>query len=157
LDIPAQEVLQDALEHYQGTILLVSHDRYLVDRLATQIWELRGGRLHVFEGNYRQFLDYRAAGKPTRQSGVRYGNRPGKSAGLTVRVSRDASWQRDQALATLEADIAKREAALQRLGEDIQVAGDEGAFEEMHRLSWKYAQVQSDLENLMANWEELAV
>ncbi|HEY3289411.1 MAG TPA: ABC-F family ATP-binding cassette domain-containing protein, partial [Anaerolineae bacterium] len=38
LDIPAQEVLQEVLEQFSGTILLVSHDRYLVDRLATQIW-----------------------------------------------------------------------------------------------------------------------
>jgi ATPase subunit of ABC transporter with duplicated ATPase domains len=40
LDIPAREALQEVLENFQGTILLVSHDRYLIDRLATQIWDL---------------------------------------------------------------------------------------------------------------------
>ncbi len=40
LDIPSQEVLQAVLDAYQGTILLVTHDRYLVDALATQIWEI---------------------------------------------------------------------------------------------------------------------
>jgi ATP-binding cassette subfamily F protein 3 len=44
LDIPAQEVLQAALERFEGTILLVTHDRYLVNKLATQIWELEDGR-----------------------------------------------------------------------------------------------------------------
>jgi ATP-binding cassette subfamily F protein 3 len=43
LDIPAQEVLQQVLEQFEGTILLVSHDRYLIDHLATQVWELREG------------------------------------------------------------------------------------------------------------------
>lgn len=59
LDIPSQEVLQEVLEQYVGTIVLVSHDRYLVDRLATQIWELRDAHLHVFDGSYQQFLAMR--------------------------------------------------------------------------------------------------
>ena len=56
LDIPAQEGLQEVLENFAGTILLVTHDRYLVDRLATQIWDLRAGHLRVFKGTYREFL-----------------------------------------------------------------------------------------------------
>ncbi len=60
LDLPAQEVLQAGLEQFDGTLLLVSHDRYLVDRLATQVWELRDGRLHVFPGPYTEFLAARA-------------------------------------------------------------------------------------------------
>jgi len=62
LDIPAQEALQEVLESYPGTILLVSHDRYLVNRLATQIWELHGGRLSVFKGSYHEYLARRTAG-----------------------------------------------------------------------------------------------
>jgi ATP-binding cassette subfamily F protein 3 len=56
LDLPAQEVLQETLEAFPGTILLVSHDRYLVDRLATQIWEVRGERLVVWGGGYRDYV-----------------------------------------------------------------------------------------------------
>lgn len=56
LDIPSQEVLQSVLEQYDGTIILVSHDRYLVDRLATQIWEIRDEHLHIFDGTYQEFL-----------------------------------------------------------------------------------------------------
>lgn len=61
LDIPAQEVLQNVLEGFDGTILLVSHDRYLVDRLATQIWELRGGHLRIYESSYANYLQTLAA------------------------------------------------------------------------------------------------
>ncbi len=64
LDIPSQEVLQAVLEQYDGTIILVSHDRYLVDRLATQIWEIRDEQLHIFTGTYQEFLADRE-GKPS--------------------------------------------------------------------------------------------
>ncbi len=56
LDIPAQEVLQEVLEQFEGTILLVSHDRYLIDRLATQVWPLENGHLDVFQGTYQEYL-----------------------------------------------------------------------------------------------------
>ncbi|MBC8097807.1 MAG: ABC-F family ATP-binding cassette domain-containing protein [Armatimonadetes bacterium] len=56
LDIPTQEVFQDVLGQFAGTALLVTHDRYLVDRLATQIWWLEDGQLHVFEGTYQEYL-----------------------------------------------------------------------------------------------------
>src|SRR5690606_16743236 len=52
LDIPSQEALQEALEQFSGTILMVSHDRYLVNALATQIWALEDGRLRVYPGGY---------------------------------------------------------------------------------------------------------
>lgn len=57
LDIPAQEILQEVLEQFEGTILLVSHDRYLIDRLATQIWYLEAGHLRVFKGTYQEYLN----------------------------------------------------------------------------------------------------
>lgn len=56
LDIPAQEIMQDVLENFAGTILLVSHDRYLIDHLATQIWEVKDGHMTVFKGDYQQYL-----------------------------------------------------------------------------------------------------
>ena len=57
LDLPSQEMLQRNLNEYTGTILLVSHDRYLVDAVATQIWEVdpQNKRLIVFPGTYSQY------------------------------------------------------------------------------------------------------
>ncbi|CAN5503842.1 ABC-F family ATP-binding cassette domain-containing protein [soil metagenome] len=56
LDLPAQEVLQAVLDQYEGTILLISHDRYLITQLATEIWDLRDGYLNIFAGNYEDFV-----------------------------------------------------------------------------------------------------
>ena len=56
LDIPSQEVLEAVLDDYSGTILLVTHDRYLIDALGTQIWEVEPDEstLTLFEGTYSQ-------------------------------------------------------------------------------------------------------
>ena len=61
LDIPAQEILQSVLDAYQGTILLVTHDRYLVDALATQIWEIDPdeSQMTAFNGTYSQMKEER--------------------------------------------------------------------------------------------------
>ena len=56
LDLPTQEVLQEALQTYTGTVLLVTHDRYLVEQLATQIWVVDNGRLIVHKGDYQSYL-----------------------------------------------------------------------------------------------------
>jgi ATP-binding cassette subfamily F protein 3 len=61
LDIPSQEILQAVLERFDGTILLVSHDRYLVNRLANQIWQIEDGRMHVFKGDYEAYQRFREA------------------------------------------------------------------------------------------------
>jgi ATP-binding cassette subfamily F protein 3 len=61
LDIPSQEILQEVLDRFPGTILLVTHDRYLVDALATQIWEITqtadAANLTVFKGTYSQMKE----------------------------------------------------------------------------------------------------
>jgi len=60
LDLPTQEVLESVLSDFPGTILLVSHDRYLIDSLASQIWEVdpHGKNLQVFKGSYTQYKAY---------------------------------------------------------------------------------------------------
>ncbi|MFN8482924.1 MAG: ABC-F family ATP-binding cassette domain-containing protein [Anaerolineae bacterium] len=59
LDIPACEVLEDALQDYKGTTLIISHDRYFLDRICTRIVELRAGRLIEYLGNYTYYLEKR--------------------------------------------------------------------------------------------------
>ncbi len=57
LDIPAKEMLEEALQHYDGTVLLVSHDRYFISQVATKIVEIRDGELRLYRGDYHYYLD----------------------------------------------------------------------------------------------------
>src|SRR5690606_26764269 len=61
LDIDSQEVLQTVIADFTGTVILVTHDRYLVDALATQIWAVRRGAMAVYEGSYKEYKSWRDA------------------------------------------------------------------------------------------------
>jgi len=62
LDIPSREALEEALEAYEGTIITISHDRYFLDRVATQILALNGtGDAEHYNGDYTEYHDWRAA------------------------------------------------------------------------------------------------
>ncbi len=56
LDADSREVLEDALEEYEGTILAISHDRYFINRFANKIAEMTSGGIRVFQGNYDEYL-----------------------------------------------------------------------------------------------------
>ncbi|MBU6365047.1 MAG: ATP-binding cassette domain-containing protein [Gemmatimonadetes bacterium] len=60
LDVESIEALEDAIEGYEGSVLLVSHDRAVLRGLATQVWELRDGALHVFPGSFVEWEAWRA-------------------------------------------------------------------------------------------------
>jgi len=57
LDIPSAEVLEDALADFEGTVLVISHDRYFLDRVVDQIFELKDGNLNEFIGNYSDYQE----------------------------------------------------------------------------------------------------
>ena len=57
LDIPAKQMLEDALTDYEGAVLVVSHDRYFISRVANRIVELRDGELVMYRGDYAYYLD----------------------------------------------------------------------------------------------------
>ncbi len=56
LDMRAKDVLLESLEKYNGTVVFVSHDRYFIDKLATRVFEIGGGRVEVFPGNYEDYV-----------------------------------------------------------------------------------------------------
>jgi ATP-binding cassette subfamily F protein 3 len=139
------------LENFSGTILLVSHDRYLIDRLATHIWELRDGKLNSFKGTYREFILRRATGLQASQvHKVLLPVRP------MMRDNSKETRQRAQSLALVEERIREKELAIQQLSSELQRAGEKQAFERMQKLSWQVAQAQAALDSLMSEWEKLA-
>src|ERR1700743_417989 len=67
LDLRAKDVLLDAIARFNGTVVMVSHDRYFIDRLATRIFEVEGGHLRVYPGNYEDYM-YRKQAAETQAS-----------------------------------------------------------------------------------------
>jgi ATP-binding cassette subfamily F protein 3 len=156
LDIPAQEMLQEVLEHFEGTILLVSHDRYLIDRLATQIWHLHNNRLEVFNGNYHEY----SAAQELRANKNRLVE-PAKEKQSRPRARKVPSVEnvvkaRAERLLQVEAEVARLESDLEQIGRNIQKASEADAFDKIQSLSIEYAAAENQLEKLMLEWENLA-
>ena len=63
LDLRAKDVLLDAIRNFTGTVLFVSHDRYFIDGLATRVFEVEDRRVHIYPGNYEDYL-WRKQGGP---------------------------------------------------------------------------------------------
>jgi ATP-binding cassette subfamily F protein 3 len=61
LDIPAKETVEEALQTFEGTVLLVSHDRYMISKVANKIVEIKNGELKLYHGNYDYYLERKAA------------------------------------------------------------------------------------------------
>ena len=59
MDITSKEILEEALNNYEGTVLYVSHDRYFINKTATRILELTNQRLVNYIGNYDYYLEKR--------------------------------------------------------------------------------------------------
>ena len=69
LDIPSREALENALDEYQGTIITVSHDRFFLDKISTQILSFEeAGRTEIFDGNYSEYHDWKVKEKSKIQS-----------------------------------------------------------------------------------------
>ena len=160
LDIPAQETLQAALAEFQGTVLMVTHDRYLVDRLATQIWELRDGRLRVYNGSYQEYLAQRSqeaeearAAAQERTAVAPTGSDNGSD---TPRLSKNEQRKREAALSSLEQQVHELETRLHTISTDLQAATQAQSFDNIQTLSLEYAATEQELMQRMAEWEKLA-
>jgi ATP-binding cassette subfamily F protein 3 len=156
LDIPSQEALQEALQAFEGTILMVTHDRYLVDKLATQIWDLRAGHLEVHKGGYQSYLAAREAALERAREADSWGavNAARRWHALADKPSANAA---ANAAAQAETAIEETERALQRLGEELASATVARQWDRVRSLKRQYKHTQTALDALLVQWEALAV
>jgi ATP-binding cassette, subfamily F, member 3 len=166
LDLQAKDVLLEALRRFTGTVVFVSHDRYFIDSLATRIFEIEGGQLCDYPGNYE---DYRwqkergAAGQAVggisdaqRQS-TREGATPGKTKGLKgpmeklnpilVRRMAKRRHELENEIAGCESEIAACELDLAHFR----------SAEESIRLAKLIEERRARLDEMTREWEEIAL
>ncbi|MBI3244788.1 MAG: ABC-F family ATP-binding cassette domain-containing protein [Chloroflexi bacterium] len=156
LDIPSQEILEAVLADFEGTILLVSHDRFLIDALATQIWSLEAGRLETFKGSYREFVEFRSRKSEVESQETKDDRRKTKDDKKRAAVANRPSPEerrRAQKTEELELIIESLEKRLAELSAELEAAGADVA--KVRTLGEEYAQVESDLAARLADWERL--
>jgi ATP-binding cassette subfamily F protein 3 len=157
LDIPSQEALQTALEQFEGTILLVSHDRYLADRLATQVWAVENGCLRVHQGGYQEYVEQRTMeAERLKEAAATTRSMAGEEAPSNgSQPSKNWLRKRAEELENLEALIGKMEAKLDQVGEALQLATRAQTFDKIQSLSVEYNAIESHLAELFETWERL--
>jgi len=150
LDLQSQEILQSVLADYPGTILLVSHDRYLIDALATQVWEVIPAQrtLVQFDGTYSEYRLFKqqSSASARKTPATRPAERPKRADGM----SKGERQRIEKRITQIEVEIAWLESELKMLENALANPPADGA--EVLRLSSAYSDVQGKLEKLMQAW-----
>ena len=154
LDIISCEALEQALKEYEGTLLIVSHDRYLINSLADKIYYLTPTGIEEFEGNYDAFLakfePFKAIEKPVEE-------RAEKQTEYKNKKERDALRRKAKArLAKLEAEISEKEDMINVLNESLNDTEISSSYEKALEVTNRIEQEQRELENLYSEWENLS-
>jgi ATP-binding cassette subfamily F protein 3 len=173
LDIPSREALEEALDAYDGTIITISHDRYFLDRVATQILALDGGgRAEHYEGDYTEYHDWKAARRAAESAAKAEREKPaapkppprddakgvqGPRAGAEARGGKDSKRKKGQArdARAVEEEIAVAEKRLAALGEEMSTPEAARDAERLARLDVEYTRTEQRLRELYEEWERV--
>jgi ATP-binding cassette subfamily F protein 3 len=162
LDIPSREALENALDEYPGTIITVSHDRFFLDKIATQILSFEpDGKIETFNGNYSEFHDWKVsnAGRADRPAdnvteGAGEAGSEGTGPGVSG-LSKNQVQRIEGRIKEIEEELPVLEEQLSRLSMDMgdpEIAANAGALND---ISTRYGKVESDIKARYAEWEEL--
>ena len=157
LDIPTLVALEDYLDTFAGALIVVSHDRYFLDRTVDHLFRFEGeGRLREYPGNYSAFLEIRAredAEAAARQPAREASPAPKKTA-APAEGPRKLSYKERRELETLEARIADAEARKTEVEARLAEAGAD--FEVVAALSTELHALTEQLDRDVERWAELA-
>jgi ATP-binding cassette subfamily F protein 3 len=178
LDLRAKDVLLDAIRNFTGTVLFVSHDRYFIDGLATRVFEVEDRRLHIYPGNYEDYLWRKQGGpeKVTEQIKTSLTPTPGAPRPDSGTWVSDATPTPTPAsapppstvkrlnpikLKQLEERLRFAEEEIPRLEKAVATAEEKlGIFtsaEDSQRTAAELEQLRTQRTTLLAEWEELSL
>ena len=154
LDIESKEVLEKAVGEYDGTLLMVSHDRYFINKLATRIFELTQDGLTPFEGGYSYYLEKKAQ----RLDKTKKREKNAESAEAHKAEKNDRAEQRKQRakLGMTERAIEKAEARRKEIEDLLSLPENAADYKKLQELTEENERLEKDLEALYEEWERLS-
>lgn len=163
LDIEAKEVLEEALDNYDGTLLFVSHDRYFINELANKIISVRDGHAKIYNGNYSYYLDEKAkqaaAAQEAETQKAEAETTPAASQNkgklsYQEQKARDSQKRKlERAVSDAEAKIEKLEAEEKEIQNEMANPDIAASFEKLGPLQEKLSAVQKQLDQANNDWE----
>ena len=161
LDMESKQILEEALNDYEGTLLYVSHDRYFVNKTATTILELTDGSLVKYLGNYDDYIAKKeqlglAVKEDTKTLGVE--DSIGTSAKLDFKEQKRIEAEKRKLankISNIEAEIEEKEAILVQLDEEFVLPENMTNSAKLNELTARQKDVKDKLELLYEEWELL--
>lgn len=161
LDIEAKEMLEQALDTYDGTLLFVSHDRYFINELANKIISVRDGHAKIYNGNYSYYLDEKAkqaaavqeAEAEQTESTTSANQNKGKLSYQEQKARDSQKRKLERAVSEAEARIEKLEAEEQEIQTEMANPDIAASFEKLGPLQEKLSAVQEQLDQANTDWE----
>ena len=167
LDVKGVEELETALAGYPGTLLVVSHDRFFISRIATKVLEIREGNVKLYRGTYREYIEARAAEEEKEAGERREKAEAAAGRGRKKREMEKAAREQllalrrerrrlEKSLARLEEEISEEEAKISSLQEQLADPGIYENFVSARKIAEEFKSAQHRVELLYDEWEVIA-
>ncbi len=166
LDILARETLEAALEAFDGTLLVVSHDRYFLSEIASRVWEIENNALYDYKGDYEYYLAEKEKRGPavvkTEPAKKAEAVVPKQEAKTALPEGKKAKAQKRYSpedlakqLQKVELNIREQEAMLGVLEKQMADPANHTDLEHSRKLAEEHEAMQAEIDRLMLRWEEL--
>jgi ATP-binding cassette, subfamily F, member 3 len=151
LDLDAREALEDALQAFEGAVLLVSHDRALLDAVGSRTIALEEGRLRSYDGGWAEYARVREERRDARAPAAAPS---GNGAGRSRRQRSGPSKNAQRRIADLEREVERAERALRQLEDELADPAMWSSPSRTERNTARHEQAKRAVEQAYARWEE---
>lgn len=160
LDIPSREALENALDEYQGTIITVSHDRFFLDKIATQIFSFENnGKIEIYEGNYSEYHDWKIRFSSVgidESSAENYQKEEKLKSEDKAKISKNQLQKIEKRISEIEEEIPQLEESLRQISFEISLPEIASNHQKLSEVNEKYQNIEQKIKDLYEEWEKLA-
>lgn len=146
LDIASKEVLEDALNQFEGTIFFISHDRYFINKVATRVIELTSTKAISYDGNYDTYLNHKSVAKPLKKENVDY---------LDMKQQNALYRKQQNKIKKIETNISILETKINTLTEQLHSEEVLNDYQKYNQINDEISELENQLNTLMEEWEAL--
>ncbi|MBQ6874037.1 MAG: ABC-F family ATP-binding cassette domain-containing protein [Clostridia bacterium] len=151
LDIKSREALENALLNYDGTMLIVSHDRYLINKLATRIFRMTDNGIKVYNGNYDYYLEHFVESQTVREEKI-----TPKINDYKLRKQRESDIRKLKgAILRCEARISEYDEKITAKEKELENDENMANYEIITKITDELTLLHEEQDALMTEWEEL--
>ena len=146
LDIASKEVLEDALNQFEGTIFFISHDRYFINKVATRVIELTNHQAISYDGNYDTYFNHKIINKPAKKENKDY---------LSMKQQNALYRKQQNKIKKIETNISDIENQIKTLTNQLQSDEVLNDYQKYNQINDEINTLETQLNQLLEEWEML--